>query len=38
MHLPSATGEQRVTVYRRWDHLNDDNDPVQEGEAQVTVP
>ncbi len=29
---------ESVTVWRRWDNLNDGNDPVKEGEATVTAP
>jgi hypothetical protein len=36
--LGAASGAHTVTVWRRWDNLNKPNDPLQIGEASVTVP
>lgn len=34
---PVRAGEHPITVYRRWDNLNEPNDPVQIGSAAVQV-
>lgn len=33
-----SPGAESVTVWRRWDNMNDPNDPFQAGEATVTAP
>lgn len=38
MRLPVASGAYVVTVYRRWDSLNDNDTPKRVGEASVSVP
>jgi hypothetical protein len=34
---PVTAGEHAVTVYRRWDNLNEPNDPVEIGSGMVLV-
>ena len=36
--LVELSGETTVTLYRRWDEINDPNDPVLIGSATLTVP
>jgi hypothetical protein len=35
MTLPAKSGQHEVTVYRRWDNINDDNDPVKIGAEKI---
>lgn len=37
-NVSAAAGEHAVTVYRRWDNINSDNDPVKVGSTEVVVP